>query len=261
MRILRVSLLLAAAPVVAGAMTVYYSDPFGAAATSCASPSCDVIGASAYYDLGGFSLSFDPVTRLVTVTVATNFGPNGTLSPFLDYGIRLDAADIIFTRDNHPAYGVAITSHTGVIAGTFYSLSTTAALLTAYDVLQLGDGWVYRPTTPVWIRNDGAGSVTALSNGAVSSAITGNGTTTPYMTISASFVASQLFMDELLAGRIGFQVSSATCGNDVLSGTLNFGQTPEPATWGLILLGLLSLWTRHYRLQAAAPTIRRVLRS
>lgn len=249
MRFIRFVLLLTALPVVAPAVSVHYIDPFGSTATSCSSATCDVIGDKLWFDLDSFAMSVDQVSLNGVITISLNFGPDATLAPFLDFGIRLDPADVIFAKNGVARYGIALTSHNGVAAGSLYAINTSAGVLTAGEVLNLGSGYTYRPDAPVWLNNDGSGSVSSLTSGNVSSTIAGDGVTTGRMLVTITFLATPDFFNELNGASFSAQFASATCGNDVMS--LMFGTpdvaNPEPGTVGLAALGFVLLFTKGYR--------------
>jgi len=263
MRLIRVSLLIAAVPALALATTVFYSDPFGAAATSCASASCDVIGKQALFDIESLSITADRASQTALLTVRMNFGHRRTLSPFNDRSVRVEAADIFFMLNGVIQYGIALTDHGdgSVVAGNLYEVANPTGVMSAFDVLHLGAGYVYRPEFPVWLRDDGNGSIVHQGSGKVTTAVTGDGVTSGRLTVSISFTPTSQFTDLILRGALTAEFASATSAKDVLIAPLlppSPAGSPEPATIGLTAIGLLALC---YKAQAAAPTIRRVLRS
>lgn len=261
MKAIEVSLLLAAVPVVLIADTVSYLDPFGAAATSCLAPSCDVIGNPLFFDLDRFSMTVDVATMTAGITVSLNFGPQATLTPFNHIGVRFDAADVLFSVGGVVRYGIPLTSHGRELkAGHLYQVNP-GGVMTAFDVLKLGAGYVYRPEFPVWLRDDGAGSVVEAAAGTVTTARTGDGVNTGAMTVNIAFVPTAAFITDLNSGLFTAEFASATCGNDFMVFAIpppRLDGSPEPGTWSLMLLGGAILALR--RLRAAGYSAVRCLR-
>lgn len=263
--------LMFAAATLAPAVTVNYIDPFGSAASTCASRNCDVIGNKLWYDLDRVSMTADSGGGPVSLFAALNFGPNSNaLTPFRDAGVQLDASDVLFAVNGVVRWGLALTSHAGspnggpsgqnLAAGHFYSVNSPSGMLTAFDVLQLGaEAAIYRPDQYVWLRDDGRGSVTDIGAGRVTVAANGDGLTQGKVGVSASFQAPGDFIQFWAAGQVQVIFSSATCGNDI--GNWNAGQpeaTPEPATLALTTAGMWLAFCARQRKVAAGNAGRRL---
>jgi hypothetical protein len=258
MKAIRASLLLAALPVVGLTETVSYVDPFGTAATSCPASECDVIGDPTWFDLDRFSMTLDVAAMTANITVSLNFGPYATLTPFYDFGIRLDAADVLFSVGGVVRYGIPLTPHGGSLQAGHLYLVNPGGVLSAFDVLQLGAGYVYRPEFPVWLRDDGAGSVVEAAAGTLTAARTGDGVNSGAMSVSITFVPTAAFIAELNSGLFTAQFASATCGNDVMVAPIRLPGpegTPEPGTLTLLLLGGAILAWRQLKAARPRPSI------
>jgi len=257
MKFFQLSLILATVPVLAPAVTVSYIDPFGAAASSCHVSVCDVVGNKLWFDLESFSLTLDPAAMTGQIVTKFNFGGGTTLDPFLDDGVRLQAADVFFRVNGAIRYGIPLTSHEGLLeAGALYSVNSGEGVLTAQQVLQLATGYAYRAQTAVWLQDDDNGSITMIAPGSIAVAAGGNGVTAGRVQATVSFAITPEFVASLNSRTMVVDFSSATCGNDILSFGVDPGQNPEPSTFLLMGGGLLILFRQ--RLQAAAPMIRRV---
>jgi hypothetical protein len=257
MRVIHLALVLAAAGC-ASATTVSYIDPFGAAGDSCSDTSCDVVGNRFWYDLDRLSLTVDSANQTASVVVVTNFGPNDNLAPFFDSGVRLDAADVLFRLGGNLAFGIPLYSHAGspsggpqgstVQAGHLYGIQNSSGTLTAQQVLQAGDGYVYRRDQPVWLRDDGHGSVSDMGSGAVDVAVTGDRVTSGRLTIAVKFTPTADFVAAFNRGDLDVVFSSATCGNDILDGTYRSPSSiPEPGTVTLVFGALAAIGCRMRR--------------
>ncbi|BDC50298.1 hypothetical protein F183_A26140 [Bryobacterales bacterium F-183] len=179
-----------------------------------------------------------------TIDLYFNFGINtaSSLSPFSVNSVILSLGDL-FLSGNGFNYGIALQTHNtavsgNVVGGVLYQINNSNGVLTAAQALNNPTSIAYRPNEIVWLRNDGAGSLTNLVNGAVTILTNqGNGTTAPEFkaTITLNYAAGSQVANNLqsLTGA-GIHFSSATCGNDVLNGV------PEPASLGLIGGGLLA---------------------
>lgn len=235
-----ISLIILSMP--AGATTIYFSDPFPG--SSCSNSSCDVIGSPAKFDIKGVQLTL--TGGLLAVDIFTNF-KNGSLSPYSENGVTFNVGDLFFTVDGIPVYGVPLANHRGspnlppnggpmLLAGRLYSIGVNG-LLTAEQVLD-DPPLIYRNSTPVWMNNlsvDYTGASSPLS-------VQPGTDTTVHVSMEFSEVPENL-MNALTGvdGVGGILFSSATCGNDVITGSAS---VPEPLSLltiggGLVFLGVL----------------------
>lgn len=218
------------------------TDPFN---TTCATPgsaSCDVLGANSGFDIQRGEFEFN--NTAATIRLYFNYGPNATsLAPFnITQSTVLSLGDL-FLSGNGFYYGLALQSRNtavsgAIVGGVLYQINNPNGDLTAAEALNSPAGLNYRPNEIVWIRNDGAGSITPAALGGVSVVSGGNGLTAAEfaVTISLTYAAGSSVsanLNALTPGGVHF--TSATCGNDVMNGA----NVPEPATLGMIGGGLL----------------------
>ena len=214
-------------------------------------------------------MTVDVSKRIATLSISLNFG-NDTLEGFMYEGIRLDAADVLFSVGGSVHYGVALTSHAGspnggptadpVTAGHLYEVAGSSGTMTAFDVLQATNA-VYRPGYSVWLRNDGHGSVVDVGGGTVNVTRTGDGVTSGRITVTVAFTPTSEFMSDFELGKLGIQFASATCGNDILPIRPVPTEVPEPQTVLPVMAGLGAMLLRRYKGQLAAATMRPVFGS
>lgn len=243
------TLLLAACVPSAFATSFTVTDPFNAPCSNSGSPTCDVIGDPLGFDIqkGVFNIG----ANSATIDLYFNFGLNTATStaPFSVNSVVLSLGDL-FLSGNGFNYGIALQTHNtavsgNVTGGVLYQINNANGTLTAAQALGSPTSISYRPTETVWLRNDGANSLTSLVNGAVTIAgAQGNGVTAPEFkaTITLNYVAGSSVaqnLQSLNAGGVHF--ASATCGNDVMNGV------PEPASLGMIGAGLLAFAGIRFR--------------
>ena len=219
-------LLLAVAPA-ALAAPITISDPWGVGAP-------DVVGANSSFDIQKGVFDFGPTSA--TIKLYFNFGPNNTsLAPFALGSVTLSLGDL-FINGGGVNYGIALVAHNtavsgDVAAGTLYRINNSTGQLTASQAL--GNPPIgYRPNEIVWLRNDGAGSITPVAVGSVSVQSGGDGVINPEFVVTLNLTYSSTIGATLASPSIHF--ASATCGNDILD-----GQIPEPGSLSLIGGGLL----------------------
>jgi hypothetical protein len=236
----------------AGSFTVV--DPFNTVCATPGSASCDVIGANSGFDIQRGEFDINSTSAIIRLYF--NYGPNATsLASFnLTPSTVLSLGDL-FLSGNGFAYGLALQTHNtavsgNVLGGVLYQINAPSGYLTASQALNNPSGISYRPDETVWLRDNGSGSISPLATGSVNVASGGNGVTTPEFTVTialafaaASSVSANL--NALTAGGVHFV--SATCGNDVMNGTV-----PEPATLGMIGAGLLLAAGVKFRKQNTA---------
>jgi hypothetical protein len=260
------AILLSGACCSAGTLT----DTFGQSQNNCtlsyAPPydTCDVVGDEMLYDIQKATVSISG--GMLTVSIYTNTGavPYGgplTLGPFNDSGETLIPGDIFFYDPttgydpNDPAtiqnlqYGIALTDHGSFTAGDLYSISGDIYTETAEMALDNGSD-IYRRDETVLM----AGSGSAESSGNVTVANYGDGVTSAQYQITVTVPVTAGLLDMESNGQIGLLFSSADCGNDVIQGVVDTGEsssgaalsigvqsTPEPGPGVMMVTGLVLL--------------------
>lgn len=233
------TILIALGAAAAQAMTFTINDPFNAVCSTPGSASCDVIGANAGFDIQRGEFDFGATST--TIRLYFNYGPNNTsLAPFNITASTVLSLGDLFIRGQGFSYGIALQNHNtavsgNVLGGVLYSINNAGGQLTASQALNGASDINYRPNEVVWLRNDGAGSITNVLAGTVSITSGGDGVTNAEFvaTIVLNYAAGSAVSNNLSAGVPVIQFTSATCGNDVLT------NTPEPASLGMIGCGLL----------------------
>jgi hypothetical protein len=234
--------------------SVTISDPF-ANGDACVS-GCDVVANGdadrPLFDIQQAVISVSGST--VSVSLSFDFGTNNTnLNPFTDAGINLNVGDLFFTVAGQDVYVAPLASHSGLTAGDLYSIGTNG-VDTAQTVLGNPSGVTYRNTATVWGNaNDSfveAGTESLVASGS-------NGVTVPKFDVTLTFsdaAVAALAADAGNASTFGIFFASATCGNDIISGTgsINNAATPEPMSLGLVGAGLIGALVWGRRKQARA---------
>jgi hypothetical protein len=163
------------------------------------------------------------------LTVQTNYGvpipgssdtpPVSAVVPQVLYqGALYSISDFLISWDGMD-YGVVLGAHDGYVAGNLYQ---APGFQTSLQVTGTGFG-TSRASIPVLL--DAGGSF--AGTGAESGSLTGNGVTTGLYTIVDTFAAPPGF---LLDGNFNIIMSSFVCANDLITGSGNSGQVPEPST-------------------------------
>ena len=172
-------------------------------------------------------------------------GPSTDLGPYTDFGIVLDAADLVFQAGSD-YYGIPVMSHSGapnggtasqfasVLAGHFYEATH---LLTAQTVLN-NPGLIFRNSAYVWLGS----SVTDL--GTLTETITSHGSATPEYTVEFTGQLPASFLTDANNNGLEVGFGSAICGNGYLVGSA--APVPEPASAVLMASVLLALTACHF---------------
>ena len=233
--------------VAAQASTFTIDDPFNTVCSTPGSTSCDVIGNRLSFDVQRGEFNFG--TTSATIRLYFNYGATNTsLAPFNVTASTVLSLGDLFIFGPGFSYGVALQTRDtpvsgNVIEGTLYSINNPGGQLTAGQALNGASDITYRPGELVWLRNDGAGSITNAATGGVSIASGGDGVNNAKFvaTITLNYAAGSLVSSNLATGIPLIQFSSATCGNDILT------NTPEPVSLGMIGIGLVLAGWGHRR--------------
>ncbi len=245
------SLLLILGTAVAQATTFTVNDPFNAVCPPGGGTSCDVVGANSSFDIQRGEFDFGATSA--TIRLYFNYGlSNTSLMPFNATPSTVLSLGDLFISGAGFNYGLALQSRTGgasgnVTGGILYSINNANGQLTAAQALNGASDINYRPNEIVWIRNDGAGSISNVATGSVSITSGGDGInqTEFVATIVLNYAAGSVVSNNLSTGVPYIHFTSATCGNDILT------NTPEPASLGMIGLGLiLAGWRARKSLSA-----------
>lgn len=232
MRIFSFCLLLAAVPAVATAVQVSYSSIVGTAA-----PSFEPAATGAAFDFSSLTFSFDQQNMTGSITVGF---VQHAASLSLTQAAGLDQpGDIFFFVNGHLRYAIALTPHSPDVLPGYLYRTDWRNVMTAADAAQ---GAAYRPEFPVLLtggREEGSGTVVNQTGQLV-----------------VNFEISPVFAAHVANGGMSVRWASTITAGEVVVMNLPTEETPEPASWATIALGLLYL-LRH-RLHDAAPTMRRV---
>ena len=199
----------------------------------------DVFGDPAKFDIYSLTLSnFNIGTGELAINIDFNYGGGFTAGAFQGFTIPgfsigsndvvLNVGDIFFTNSTSK-FAIVMSDHDGLNQGSLYSITATQ---TSGSVLGNPVGY-YRPTQAVWADPTGAseagtGTVTATNNGG-------------YRYDAAITVSTDAAFRALLDGTYDVSFESATCGNDVVEGTVAATATPESGTMAMLGAGLLAV--------------------
>ena len=193
-----------------------------------------VIGAASQFQAHSFAFTaFDETTKKLTITIDSNFGGGFSHGAFQPFGSGpYNIGDIFLWDSAGDKYGIAMSNHGGLIQGDLYLAPN---VFTAAHEVGAHAG---RPNQEVRIDPNGAvlegtGTISAVNLGA-------------YEYKTAVIVdASNPNFQRMLNNRFFFDFESATCGNDVIHGSVSgfpTSATPEPNTLLLLGGGAAVLW-------------------
>jgi hypothetical protein len=255
--------------------------PFGQPQNNCTysyTPpysSCNVIGNDALYDVQMATMSIS--NGMATVSIYTNSGGvndinhHVTLGAFTDSGVTLVPGDIFFynpsagynpddpTTTGNLQFAIALTSRGSIAAGDLYQIGGDIYTETAQQALMDGSDY-YRRDETVLI----GGSGDPASTGALTISNYGDGITNAEYEFTVTVPASSGLLSLVSNGQIGLLFSSADCGNAVIQGSIDVGNTnsispasvaplstPEPGPGILILSGIVLLAVGRFRRRRA----------
>lgn len=198
--------------------------------TSAPYSTCDVIGAP----------------NATQASMFLNYGGGSSLSPFFDV-TNLSVGDLFFYSPSNPdryLYGVPLHSHGQFTAGDVYQIGGNATTRTAQDVLQNTTA-SYRRSESVWLG--ASGPVTpAQTGGTVTTTSYEDGVTNALYDAMVRFTNPSGFYQSLVSNsQVGIAFSSATCGNDVIKGSV--AVNPEPGSVILLMTCCLFLLAAKFR--------------
>jgi hypothetical protein len=154
-----------------------------------------------------------------------------------DYSIHghpLTTGDLLFDVGNTYKWGVALTSHNGLTAGTLYQI---ANVQTSDGYLGTHDG--IRPHEPVLISAVGA---TPVADSNIAGGLFAENDVDSAWFITVRFnPGSSSFLTDLANTGLSVHYASATCANDILDGFIQYNPIPEPMSMVLMGGGLLAL--------------------
>jgi hypothetical protein len=223
--------------------TITFTDPFPG--TACGNPAtCDVVGDANLFDIQKVVANINGPGSTSTFNIFTNYNNGATgLGAFTIAGSTLNIGDLLITVNGSIKYGIALTAHDSLAAGSLYQVAST---YTSNDKMEpTANG--YRQNVDVWIKTI---SGSALSAGSVN--VSPGGAGNAQLNIQLSFLTPTGFFNDL-SNTWGIQFSSATCANDVITGSTTgtepLNPVPESGTLAMLGAGLIAL---HYlRLRTA----------
>ena len=229
----------------------------------------DVVGDRLFFDIKSADMQMSGNQAVVTLLL--NYGGAGqhTLASYHDLVFWLNPGDLLFYDPSDPnlplsmaRYAVPLVSHDQMVigdnnqmyqdklkAGSLYAVGgdivvrNSSALFASQG--QSTAGYEIRPDALILANYIGGGTPSALTSGGTTLVNPyGDGSTNPFLEVTAQFTASAGFMKMITDNnnKLGFSFASATCGNDVISGVFSLpagdtSPTPEPPASLLLAAG------------------------
>lgn len=222
--------------------TYIFTDAYQGQAPGSLGSNGDVLGALRRFDID--QMIIDGNAGAFTISIYVNYGQEGgdtslsgiNISPFP----TLYLGDVMFNVGSS-LYAIPVISHTNTGPGagglTAANLYLVTSYLTSRTVLNDPPTTSYRPESFVWANSNGA-----VNKGAGTRNVTNVGGVELLITLAVN-TTDAAFINALQKGPFSVHFASATCGNDLLDGTVQ-GDTPgvpEPVTYTLIGTGLAAL--------------------
>ncbi len=199
-----------------------------------------VIGDPAGFQINSFTFSnFDSGTNQLTMGIDFNYGGGFMAGAFRSFSVagftnaggpvQLNVGDIFFNNGS-TKFAVAMSGHDGLAQGSLYQITGTQK---SKDVLGNPFGGNYRPNQAVWMSATGASEV---GSGVITATSLGGNHFNTQVRVNTN-AAFRTFLN----GGFDFTFESATCGNDVVFGSVGATATPEPESIVMLGAGLLAL--------------------
>jgi len=150
---------------------------------------------------------------------------------------RMTTGDLLFDVGDTYKWGVALTTHDSLIAGTLYQIANNE-VLTSDQALGTTSG--IRAYQPVLIGAGATAVPDSLIPGGLFAVRDGDSSAWD-ITVRFKPGENSLFLTALAATGLSVHYASATCANDILDGYMQYGAVPEPMSMVLMGGGLLAL--------------------
>jgi len=210
---------------------ITFNDP-----TAAQDPS-DVFGDPAKFDITQLRFTgFTEATKTFTAKINFNYGGGVSLGSFAGNGGTLYVGDLLISNGTN-RYFVPLASRGTLNAGELYSATSYLTAQTVYG------SYAGRPTANVWGNTTGSIQIGA---GTVSSVSVGGISDPNKLEVTLNFVANNDFINNFANSTVLF--AAATCANDIVTGTIPANApVPEPATWAMLVAGLVAVGLRRRR--------------